>query len=104
MRTVIVGESSFFLQFPLKQLLIYNAYCVIEYRLLKFYLLSEILPTSDLHVHLRFGKTLRYEKKDITSGFYSFSSHLIAFFLFFNLIIEFIKMHLDAKLTMILMT
>jgi hypothetical protein len=41
-----VGESSFFLQYPLKQILICNAYCVFEHRLLKFYLLSEILPTS----------------------------------------------------------
>jgi hypothetical protein len=48
MSTVTVGESSFFLQFPLKQLLIRNAYCVFEYRLLIFYLLSEILPASAL--------------------------------------------------------
>jgi hypothetical protein len=58
MSIVTVGESSFFfLHFPLKQLLIYNAYCVFEYRLLNYstinilkcYLLSEILPTSALN-------------------------------------------------------
>jgi hypothetical protein len=48
MSTCTVGERSFFLQFPLKQLLICNAYFVFEYRLLKYYLLSEILPTSGL--------------------------------------------------------
>jgi hypothetical protein len=42
----------FFLQFALKQLLICNAYCAFEYRLLKFNLLSKILPTSGVEANL----------------------------------------------------
>jgi hypothetical protein len=64
MSTVAVGESSFFLQFPLKQLLICNAYCVFEYRLLKLCLLSKILPTSVLW-HCKETETKRLQM-DIT--------------------------------------
>jgi hypothetical protein len=66
MSTVTVGKSSFFLQFSLKQLLICNVYCVFEYRLLQFYLLSEILPTSAVKIN----------KILISSPFYAGDSRL----------------------------